>query len=123
MKQVLKSLTLLLALSAPSAGQSIATADEPEIIPVHTNNPVDANSPRPRQIVVEPKCYYWDGYVYIECDGTIISGTVTRIEDNVQWNGNAGNDMLVIQVTSAPGSYRLTFSLSDGRRYIGTYTR
>ena len=73
---------------------------------------------------IEPECYYLDGYVYIICDSSItsISATVTRLSDNAQWSDSSNGNTLQIAVPTGSGSYRLTFSLSDGSSYYGDYT-
>jgi len=80
-----------------------------------------ADHVKPRSI--EPECYYLDGYVYITCDSSVtsISGTVTRISDNLQWSNNSTSNVLQIAVSSDAGSYHLTFTLSDGTSYYGDY--
>ncbi|MBO7111127.1 MAG: hypothetical protein J6W18_04180 [Bacteroidaceae bacterium] len=52
---------------------------------------------------------------------TSISGTVTRISDNMQWSDSSTSNVLQIAVSSDAGSYHLTFTLSDGSSYYGDY--
>ena len=77
---------------------------------------------RPRSIELE--CYYLNGYVYIIGDSSVtsISGTVTRIGDNMQWSDSSTSNTLQIAVPTDAGSYHLTFTLSDGSSYYGDYT-
>ena len=97
-----------------------ASNGEPEIgIPIDIEREEIVH---PRSI--EPECYYLDGYVYIICDSSItsISATVTRLSDNAQWSDSSNGNTLQIAVPTGSGSYRLTFSLSDGSSYYGDYT-
>ena len=96
-----------------------ASADIPtEGRPIKIDRP---DHVQPRSI--EPECYYLDGYVYITCDSSVtsISGTVTRISDNMQWSDSSTSNVLQIAVSSDAGSYHLTFTLSDGSSYYGDY--
>lgn len=97
-----------------------AFADDPTPI-----EPIKSNSSghiQPRSIELE--CYYQDGYVYIISDNSVtsISGTVTRLGDNMQWSDSSTSNTLQIAVSTDAGSYHLTFTLSDGSSYYGDYT-
>ena len=90
--------------------------------PVKASADIPTDHVKPRSI--EPECYYLEGYVYITCDSSVtsISGTVTRISDNLQWSNNSTSNVLQIAVSSDTGSYHLIFTLSDGTSYYGDYT-
>lgn len=93
--------------------------------PPDTGEPIDLESEgyiQPRS--VEPDCYYLDGYVYINCDNSVtsISGTVIRLSDNAQWSNSSNRNTLQIPVPTSEGTYRLSFSLSDGSSYYGEYS-
>lgn len=92
--------------------------------PHEVGKPIDIEYDQPdRPRSIEPECYYLDGYVYITCDSSVtsISGTVTRISDNMQWSDSSTSNVLQIAVSSDAGSYHLTFTLSDGSSYHGDY--
>ena len=81
-------------------------------------------STRPPRSIEDLECYYLNGYVYIIGDSSVtsISGTVTRIGDNMQWSDSSTSNTLQIAVPTVAGSYHLTFTLSDGSSYYGDYT-
>lgn len=92
--------------------------------PHEVGKPIDIEYDQPTQPrSIEPECYYLDGYIYIvgEVSVTSISGTVTRISDNMQWSDSSTSNVLQIPVSSDAGSYHLTFTLSDGSSYHGDY--
>ena len=120
MKKVLKrTIALILAFLPCVTINSFSVGDGPDHIPINPTHP-DVNPPRS----TEPECYYLDGYVYIICDISVtsISATVTRLSDNAQWSDSSTGNTLQIAVPTGSGSYRLTFSLSDGSSYYGDYT-
>lgn len=92
--------------------------------PHEVGKPIDIEYDQPTQPrSIKPECYYLDGYVYIVGDASVtsISGTVTRISDNMQWSDSSTSNVLQIAVSSDAGSYHLTFKLSDGSSYHGDY--
>lgn len=92
--------------------------------PHEVGKPIDIEYDQPTQPrSIKPECYYLDGYVYIVGDASVtsVSGTVTRISDNMQWSDSSTSNVLQIAVSSDAGSYHLTFTLSDGRSYHGDY--
>jgi hypothetical protein len=101
--------------SSVNATKTVPENGEPIVV-------VGAGHIRPRSI--EPECYYLDGYVYIIGDSSVtsISGTVTRLSDNMQWSNSCTGNALQIAVPTDAGSYHLTLSLSDGSSYYGDYT-
>lgn len=120
MNNVLKrTISLLLAFTPCFSLSVFALTDGPDEIPI---NPIGLEHPRPRSIT--PECYYQDGYVYIVADSSVtsISGTVTRLSDNAQWSDSSTGCTLQIAVPTAPATYRLTLTLSDGSAYYGDYT-
>ena len=120
MKKVLKRTLLFILALLPCLSVSVmATSNEPEDIPII---PINPGSTRPRSI--EPDCYYLDGNVYVIADTGIssVSGTVTRLSDNAQWSDSSTGNTLQIAVPTDAGTYRLTFTLSDGSSYYGDYT-
>ena len=93
--------------------------------PHEVGKPIDIEYDQPTQPrSIKPECYYLDGYIYIIGDVSVtsISGTVTRISDNLQWSNNSTSNVLQIAVSSDTGSYHLIFTLSDGTSYYGDYT-
>lgn len=118
-KLVKRTLVSLLAFM-PFLSINVAAADvKSDSIPI---NPIYSGNMRPRSI--EPECCYMNGYVYIIGDSSVtsISGTVTRIGDNMQWSDSSTSNTLQIAVPTVAGSYHLTFTLSDGSSYYGDYT-
>lgn len=106
--------------------------DDPEGIPVEPLSDPEPNpglNPGPRMrargryIEEAPVCTYYDGQVTIEADSsvTFVTATVERVEDNATWTETGMGDTLVMSVTDEPGSYILTFTLSNGKSYIGKY--
>lgn len=99
----------------------------PEPIPVKKKPTPNPNVPRSREryeIEESPVCQYFYSEVTIMADSTItyISAQVVRMDDNVSWSNAGAGDTLVIQVTDEPGTYILTFTLSNGDSYYGEYT-
>ena len=131
MKNFVKKFLLVLLALLPCFQTSLMAAGDgdpdPEEIPVKPV-PNANNKPRARaraRFAVEngPACYYYQGEVSIEAESGIsfITATVTRIEDNESWTNSAMDDTLIINVSEAPGTYILTFTLSNGQSYIGEY--
>ena len=131
MKNFAKKFLLFLLALLPCFQTSLMAAGDgdpdPEEIPVKPV-PNANNKPRARaraRFAVEngPACYYYQGEVSIEAESGIsfITATVTRIEDNESWTNSAMDDTLIINVSEAPGTYILTFTLSNGQSYIGEY--
>jgi len=92
--------------------------------PVEEGTPIVIEYKRPPQPrSIEPHCYFWDGSLYIMCNSyiTSVSGTITRLSDNMQWSDSSTSNVLQIAVSSDAGSYHLTFTLSDGTSYYGDY--
>ena len=105
--------------------------DDPEDIPVipdPTSNSTGGGGPRARAraryIVVDPTCTYFEGEVTIQadCSVTFINASVERLEDNAVWTDACMGDTLIMSVTDEPGTYILTFTLSNGKSYIVKYT-
>lgn len=128
---VKKFLLVLLALLPCFQTQAMVDGDEgPSNIPIKPD-PIPTNTnPQPRararaRFTVEngPACYYYQGEVSIEAESGIsfITATITRIEDNESWTDSVMGDTLIINVSEAPGTYILTFTLSNGQSYIGEY--
>ncbi len=116
-RTILLVLALMPSLISFSVNAAVTVSDEGIPIIVESNG-----GGRPRSI--EPECYYLDGYVYIIGDSSVtsISGTVTRLSDNMQWSNSCTGNALQIAVPTDAGSYHLTLSLSDGSSYYGDYT-
>ena len=124
---------LLVLLALMPCFQTLVEASSkggaPEEIPVKpNNNPNPVPNPRPRSraryIEVSPECYYYNGEVSIYADSSItsISASVTRLDDNMQWTETSISNTLTMVVSTDPGTYLLTLTLSDGKTYIGEYT-
>ena len=111
--------------------------DEPEEIPVkpfpqgQDPNPQPNPNPGPRsraraRFTIEESlvCQYYNSEVTIMADSTItyITAQVVRLDDNATWSNAGAGDTLVIPVSDDPGTYVLTFTLSNGKSYYGEYT-
>lgn len=130
MKSFSKKLFVVMLALLPCFQDSFIYADgRPDPIPIKEKPGVGPN-PRPRaraRYIVEnedPICTYCDGEVTIQAEVGItqISATVTRIEDNATYSDTSFGDTLILSVSTDPGTYVLTFTLSNGKSYIGEYT-
>ena len=126
-----KVLAVLLALLPCFQTDIMAINNElPTEIPVTPNDPPKPKpNPKPRSrarytVNDVPACYYYEGEVTIEAESSIasITATVTRLDDNEQFTGASTGNVLTIQVSEDPGTYVLTFTLSNGTGYYGEYT-
>lgn len=127
-----KILVVLLALLP--CFQSVVMAGgfddpDPELIPVKQTPTPTPNGPRSRaraRYTIEESlvCQYYNSEVTIMADSTItyITAQVVRLDDNATWNNAGAGDTLVIPVSNEPGTYVLTFTLSNGKSYYGEYT-
>lgn len=127
-----KLLVVLLALLPCFQTPALAGGDgdpDPELIPVKPHPGTGTGTtPRARsraRFVINdgPACYYYEGEVTIEAGSSItsIDAQVTRLEDNVTWSDTDMGDTLIMDVSTDPGTYILTFTLSNGQSYIGEY--
>lgn len=129
MKYFSKKLFVVMLALLPCFQDSFIYADSGEPIPIK-EKPGNGPFPRPRsraRYIVEnedPVCTYYDGEVTIQAEIGItqISATVTRLEDNVTYSDTSFGDTLILSVSTDPGTYVLTFTLSNGKSYIGEYT-
>ena len=128
-----KILVVLLALLP--CFQTVVMAggfDDPDPVFIPTKedpNPTPAPGPRSRaraRFTVEEMlvCQYYNSEVTIMADSSIayISAQVVRLDDNTTWSNAGAGDTLVIAVSNDPGTYVLTFTLSNGKSYYGEYT-
>ena len=131
-----KILVVLLALLP--CFQTVIMADgfeSPEDIPVkpvpqgQDPNPIPTPGPRSRaraRYLIEESlvCQYYNSEVTIMADSSItyISAQVVRLDDNATWSNCGAGETLVIAVSNDPGTYVLTFTLSNGKSYYGEYT-
>ena len=102
---------------------------DPQTIPVRPKpnpnpNPGGHRSRARYSIEETLECEYYNSEVTIMADSTIdyISASVVRLDDNQSWSNAGAGDTLVIQVSNEPGTYLLTFTLSNGKSYYGEYT-
>ena len=126
-----KILVVLLAL-LPCFQTSVMADefDDPDHVYIPTQEkPYPNPHPRPRsraRYTIEEtlECEYYNSEVTIMADSTIdyISASVVRLDDNQSWSNAGAGDTLVIQVSNEPGTYLLTFTLSNGKSYYGEYT-
>lgn len=107
----------------------MADPTEPDSIPIKPVGSQPGPLPGPRLRaprrgdVSTPECYYYNGEVSIYAsDVTYINATVTRMDDNAQWSGYSMDEALSFAVSTEPGVYILTLTLSNGQSYIGEYT-
>lgn len=127
-----KILVVLLALLPCFQSVVMASAfdgPDPEVIPVKLTPTPTPGGPRSRaraRYTIEESlvCQYYNSEVTIMADSTItyITAQVVRMDDNVSWSNAGAGDTLVIPVSNEPGTYILTFTLSNGKSYYGEYT-
>ena len=127
-----KILVVLLALLPCFQTDVIANGFDdpgPKEIPVKNTPTPTPGGPRSRaraRFTIEESlvCQYYNSEVTIMADSTItyISAQVVRMDDNTTWSNAGTGDTLVIPVSDEPGTYILTFTLSNGKSYYGEYT-
>ena len=135
MKNLSKKLLLVLLAVLPcfeTTTMAMTDGDigEPSEIPLKGKPGDSGTRPRlraPRRgntVVTTPECYYYNGEVsiYAPSEITAISATVERVDDNAQWYGSCTDSELTFTVSSEPGDYILTLTLSDGTSYYGEYS-
>lgn len=112
---------LLSVLTIILLGQMSVMADEPKSKQSVGGRIIVNLLPQPRTIL--PDCYYFNGSVYIECGDSVtgIECTVTRFEDNSQWNNRVVGNTLQVSTSYESGLYSVTFTLSDGSSYYGEF--
>lgn len=128
MKSISKKVLVVMLALLPCFQSSLIYADNGEPIPIK-EKPGIGGTPRPRaraRIIAQgedPVCTYCDGEVTIQAESgiTLISATITRLEDNVTFSDAAAGDILIMSVSTDSGTYILTFTLSNGKSYIGEY--
>lgn len=138
MKNYSKKLLVILLALLPCFQTAVMAGGfddpEPEDIPVKPipqgQDPTPNPAPGPRlraraRYIVEdmPDCQYCNGEVSIEADSsvTFITAQVIRLDDNQEWNDAGMGDSLVMSVSTEPGTYLLSFTLSNGKSYYGEY--
>lgn len=130
MKNLVKKLMVVTMVLLPCFQTNVMAGNEgdPENIPVipdpnNSGNGGSRNRARARYIEEVPICSYYEGEVTIEAESgiTLITASVVRAEDNIIWSGAALGDTLTMSVSDEPGTYYLTFTLSNGKSYMGKY--
>lgn len=129
MKNNVKKLLVVLLALLPCFQTSVMAGgfDDPDPTDIPLNPKPGTPGPRSRAralyTIEVPACQYYNGEVTIMADSTItfISAQVLRVEDNVSWSGAAMDDTLVFGVSTDPGTYILTLTLSNGKSYYGEY--
>jgi len=132
MKNYSKKILVVLLALLPCFQLSVMAGgfDESDPVYIPTQEKPNPNpSPRPRaraRFTIEGSlaCQYYNSEVTIMADSTItyITAQVVRLDDNVSWSNAGAGDTLVIPVSNEPGTYVLTFTLSNGKSYYGEYT-
>lgn len=124
-KKMLVALLALLPCFQTSVTAGVFDDPEPQEIPLNAIPKPYPGGPRSRARYTEviPVCQYYNGVVSIMADSTItyITASVTRIEDNVSWSNSGVGETLTIAVSTQPGTYILTLTLSNGKSYYGEY--
>ena len=102
---------------------------DPQEIPVNQVPSPIPGGPRSRaraRYIIEESlvCQYYNSEVTIMADSSItyISAQVVRLDDNATWSNCGAGETLVIAASNDPGTYVLTFTLSNGKSYYGEYT-
>ena len=129
MKNFVKKAMVAVMVLLPCFQTNAWAGGEPEEIPIvpgANTDPGNNNTPRARaraRYIVEPVCTYFEGEVTIEAGNgiTFINAQIVRAEDNVTWSDTCVGDTLIMSVTDEPGTYYLTFTLSNGKSYMGKY--
>lgn len=129
MKKNLK-LFLLMLLALMTSLPTVVLADddepEPDDIPIVPYPRIKIPRPRARALNVEvyPECSYYNGVVKIsaEPDITGISAEVEDLEGGQVWSDSSVGNILVLEVSTDPGSYSLLLTLSNGKSYYGEYS-
>ena len=135
MKNLSKKLLLVLLAVLPcfqttAMAMTSGDGEDPTCIPLNPKPVLNPGGPRlraPRRdntVVTTPECYYYNGEVsiYAPAEITAISATVVRVDDNAQWSGSCTDSELTFTVSSEPGDYILTLTLSNGNSYYGEYS-
>jgi hypothetical protein len=132
MKNLVKKLMVVTMVLLPCFQTDVMAGNggdpDPEDIPIVLqpnpgSNPTPRNRARARYIEEVPTCTYYEGEVTIEAGSgiTLITASVERAEDNATWSDAAMDDTLIMSVSDEPGTYYLTFTLSNGKSYMGKY--
>ena len=133
MKNYLKKILVVLLALLPCF-QTVVMAGgfddpDPQEIPVNQVPSPIPGGPRSRaraRYLIEESlvCQYYNSEVTIMADSSItyISAQVVRLDDNATWNNCGAGETLVIAVSNDPGTFVLTFTLSNGKSYYGEYT-
>lgn len=128
MKNFVKKAMVAVMVLLPCFQTNAWASGEPEDIPVVPDPNANSGGVVPRararaRYVVEPICTYFEGEVTIEAGSgiTFINAQIVRAEDNVTWSDTCVGDTLIMSVTDEPGTYYLTFTLSNGKSYMGKY--
>ena len=135
MKNYSKKLLVVLLVLLPCFQTAVMAGgfdeSDPEPIPVTEKPSLNNNSPGPRsraraRYTIEESlvCQYYNSEVTIMADSSIVyvAAQVVRLDDNQSWSNAGAGDTLVIAVSDDPGTYILTFTLSNGKSYYGEYT-
>lgn len=128
MKNFVKKAMVAVMVLLPCFQTNAWAMGEPEDIPVVPDPNANSGGANPRararaRYIVEPICTYFEGEVTIEAGNgiTFINAQIVRAEDNVTWSDTCVGDTLIMSVTDEPGTYYLTFTLSNGKSYMGKY--
>ena len=134
MKNYSKKLLVVLLALLPCFQTAVMAGgfdeSDPVYIPTQEKpNPNPGQGPRSRaraRFTIEESlvCQYYNSEVTIMADSSIvyITAQVGRLDDNQSWSNAGAGDTLVIAVSDDPGTYILTFTLSNGKSYYGEYT-
>ena len=129
MKNFVKRVLVVMMVVLPCFQTNAWAGGEPDNVPVVPDpNTSQGGGPRARArahyIYEVPACSYFEGEVTILAPENIdgITASVVRVEDNMMWSDSDMGNMLTISVSTDPGTYILTFTLSNGRKYYGEYT-
>lgn len=130
MKNFVKRVLVVMIVVLPCFQTNAWAGGEPDNIPVVPDPNANSGGIGPRArarahyIYEVPACSYFEGEVTILAPENIdgITASVVRVEDNMMWSDSDMGNMLTISVSTDPGTYILTFTLSNGQRYYGEYT-
>lgn len=120
MKKILGLLTLLLSMQIYAGTTENQVHDEtPESVELEKGNS-DKKDTHPRTLI-PIACIYTDGMVQLSLLGEIgdFTLTVTNQLTGEQW---LAENTLMLQTSTATGTYLVQITTEDGSAYCGTYT-
>lgn len=119
MRRILFMLLMLLSVNS-FAGKCLDLENTRKDVQLDKGECNDPSKDRPRTLI-PILCYYDNGTVYLQLLGNIgeLTLTVTDQTTGEQWSATNG---LLLNVSTASGTYLVQIVTEDGTLYYGTYT-